>query len=83
MTVISRELYEAAGDAWLAARDRYDEAHQEAQEAEKALYAAEAALAAQEASPGIAAYMHARVPADQCRIGSHCKVHHGEGDVPW
>ena len=77
-TIISREQYDAAVDAWAAARERLETAMTEQRAAEQAVYAAETALVAQEAYPGVAAYAHAAIPAGRCRIGYQCRIH-GQG----
>jgi hypothetical protein len=78
---ISQELYEAAVSEWAAARAAYDEANAAAVKAAERCDAAEEALAAQEAFPGIAAYQHATVPAELCRIGYQCKVHASDDPI--
>lgn len=71
----TQAAYDAACAEWLAARDDLDKVHELARAAERRLYDAEDLLAAQEAYPGIAAYLHAGVPATHCRIGHFCKIH--------
>lgn len=78
--LISQELYEAAGDAWVAARARLDRANAEHDAAQQALNEAETNLAAQEVYPGVAAYAHARIPAERCRLGYSCRIHPQDDD---
>ena len=73
--LISKELYDAAVTAWAAARARVADVQREHELADKAMQEAEEGLAAQEAFPGIAAYAHAAIAPELCRIGYQCRIH--------